>query len=117
NRDFLDAVWYRRTVVVPSDWEGLRPILRFEAVDHDATVWADGVEVARHRGGFTPFAADLSAVPGVGPGSEVEIVVRARDPHDVPQARGKQSTWYHATHASYHRDRKSTRLNSSHVST
>ncbi|WP_422116767.1 glycoside hydrolase family 2 protein [Brachybacterium sp. UNK5269] len=103
NRDFLEAVWYRRTVTVPAGWEGLRPVLRFEAVDHEATVWADGVEVARHCGGFTPFSADLSTVPGVGPGSEVEIVVRARDPHDVPQARGKQSTWYHATHASYHR--------------
>ncbi|WP_245822540.1 glycoside hydrolase family 2 protein [Brachybacterium avium] len=103
NRDFLGAVWYRRTLTVPADWTDLRPILRFEAVDHDATVWADGMEVARHRGGFTPFAADLSAVPGLGPGSEVEIVVRARDPHDVPQARGKQSTWFHATHASYHR--------------
>ena len=103
NRDFLNAVWYRRTVTIPADWDGLRPILRFEAVDHDTTVWADGVEVARHRGGFTPVAADLSSVPGVGPGSEVEIVVRARDPHDVPQARGKQSTWFHATHASYHR--------------
>lgn len=44
NRDFLHAVWYRRTITVPSDWEGLRPILRFEAVDHDTTVWADGVE-------------------------------------------------------------------------
>ena len=40
---------------------------------------ANGTEVARHRGGFTPFAADLSTVPGVGPGAEVEIVVRAAD--------------------------------------
>ncbi|MBB5832292.1 glycoside hydrolase family 2 protein [Brachybacterium aquaticum] len=103
NRDFLEAVWYRRTVTIPAEWEGLRPLLRFEAVDYDATVWANGQEVARHRGGFTPFSADLSTVPGVGPGAEVEIVVRARDPHDVPQARGKQSTWFHATHASYHR--------------
>lgn len=103
NRDHLNAVWYRRSVTIPADWESMRPILRFEAVDQDATVWANGVEVARHRGGFTPFAADLSTVPGVGPGSEVEIVLRARDPHDVPQARGKQSTWFHATHASYHR--------------
>lgn len=103
NRDFLNAVWYRRTLTVPAQWEGLRAILRFEAVDHEATVWANGVEVARHRGGFTPFSAELSTVPGVGPGSQVEIVLRARDPHDVPQARGKQSTWYHATHASYHR--------------
>ncbi|MCT2177085.1 beta-galactosidase [Brachybacterium muris] len=103
NRDFLEAVWYRRTVTVPADWEGLRPILRFEAVDHEATVWVNGTEVARHRGGFTPFSADLSTLEGVGPGSELTIVVRARDPHDVPQARGKQSNWFHSTHASYHR--------------
>ena len=103
DRDFLEAVWYRRTVTIPADWDGLRPILRFEAVDQDATVWANGVEVARHRGGFTPFAADLSQVPGVGAGSEVAVVVRARDPHDQPQARGKQSTWFRPTHANYHR--------------
>ena len=103
DRDFLEAVWYRRTVTIPADWDGLRPILRFEAVDQDATVWADGVEVARHRGGFTPFAADLSQVPGVGAGSEVSVVVRARDPHDQPQARGKQSSWFRPTHANYHR--------------
>ncbi|MGO2585481.1 MAG: sugar-binding domain-containing protein [Brachybacterium tyrofermentans] len=103
NRDFLEAVWYRRTVTVPADWEGLRPILRFEAVDQDATVWANGVEVARHRGGFTGFSADLSIVPAVGPGAEVEIVVRARDPHGVPQARGKQSHEFKPTAANYHR--------------
>ena len=103
DRDFLEAVWYRRTVTIPADWDGLRPILRFEAVDQDATVWANGVEVARHRGGFTPFSADLSQVPGVGAGSEVAVVVRARDPHDQPQARGKQSTWFRPTHANYHR--------------
>ena len=103
DRDFLEAVWYRRTLTIPADWDGLRPILRFEAVDQDATVWANGVEVARHRGGFTPFSADLSQVPGVGAGSEVAVVVRARDPHDQPQARGKQSTWFRPTHANYHR--------------
>ena len=103
DRDFLEAVWYRRTVTIPADWDGLHPILRFEAVDQDATVWANGVEVARHRGGFTPFSADLSQVPGVGAGSEVAVVVRARDPHDQPQARGKQSTWFRPTHANYHR--------------
>ncbi len=103
NRDHLEAVWYRRTITVPAGWEGLRPVLRFEAVDHDATVWANGVEVTRHRGGFTPFSADLSGVEGVTAGAEVEIVVRARDPHDVPQARGKQSHKFRPTHANYHR--------------
>ncbi|MGP9694655.1 glycoside hydrolase family 2 protein [Brachybacterium sp. AOP25-B2-12] len=99
--DVLEAVWYRRTVTIPADWSGLRPLLHFGAVDQDATVWADGVEVARHRGGFTPFTADLGGI--VEPGGSVEIVVRARDPRDAPQARGKQATWFHNTHCHYTR--------------
>ncbi|WP_416232168.1 glycoside hydrolase family 2 protein [Brachybacterium sp. NBEC-018] len=102
-RDFLEAVWYRRTITVPAAWEGLRPVLHLGAVDHDATIWANGQEVARHRGGFTSFSVDLSTVPGVGPGAEVTLVIRARDPHDAAQARGKQSTWFRPTHANYHR--------------
>ncbi|MFB4283196.1 glycoside hydrolase family 2 protein [Nonomuraea sp. MTCD27] len=90
--DFMAAVWYRRTVTIPAAWAGRRTLLHFGAVDHDATVWVNGVEVARHRGGFSPFTADLSAVAR--PGEDATIVVRARDPRHGPQARGKQSTRY-----------------------
>jgi beta-galactosidase/beta-glucuronidase len=92
NTDFLEAVWYRRTILVPERWTGRRVLLHFQAVDHDSTVWVNGVEVARHRGGFTPFTADLRGVAK--PGEEVTIVVRARDSRHGPQARGKQSTSY-----------------------
>ncbi len=93
DEDFHEAVWYRRTVVVPASWAGADAWLHLGAVDHDATVWANGVEIARHRGGFTPVSAPLSRA-GVGPGDTVEIVVRARDPRRGPQARGKQATSY-----------------------
>src|ERR1700687_198962 len=55
NTDFLNAVWYRRTVALPAIWAGRRVLLHFQAVDYDATVWVNGHEVGRHRGGFTPF--------------------------------------------------------------
>ncbi|WP_255947726.1 glycoside hydrolase family 2 protein [Streptomyces odontomachi] len=90
--DFHQAVWYRRTVRVPEAWAGRRVILHFGAVDHDATVWVNGHEVARHSGGFTPFSADLGDV--VQPGQAAVVVVRARDSARGPQARGKQSTEY-----------------------
>ncbi|MFC5825038.1 glycoside hydrolase family 2 protein [Nonomuraea insulae] len=90
--DFMEAVWYRRTVTIPAAWAGRRTLLHFGAVDHDATVWVNGVEVARHRGGFSPFTADLSEE--VRPGEDATIVVRARDPRQGSQARGKQSTRY-----------------------
>lgn len=87
------AVWYRRIVELPEQWVGRRALLHFGAVDHDATVWANGVELARHRGGFTPFTVDLS--PVASPGERVEIVVRAQDPIGGGQARGKQTTLPH----------------------
>ncbi|MBO0745200.1 MAG: beta-galactosidase, partial [Candidatus Dormibacteraeota bacterium] len=87
-RDFLLAVWYRRSFTVPAAWAGEHVHLRFQAVDYDTTVWCDGREVARHRGGATPFSCDLGALP---PGSEHVLVVRARDDHRPPQPRGKQS--------------------------
>ncbi len=89
NRDFLNAVWYRRTVTLPGEWAGRRVLLHFQAVDYDATVWVNGVEVGRHRGGFTPFSCDLHGVAE--PGETITIVVRARDEHRSPQPRGKQS--------------------------
>jgi beta-galactosidase/beta-glucuronidase len=99
--DFMEAVWYRRTVRIPDGWAGSRVLLHFGAVDHDATVWADGVEVARHRGGFTPFTADLADVAVAG--QELTVVVRARDSRHGVQARGKQATWYANSHCHYTR--------------
>lgn len=98
NGDFHRAVWYRRTVQIPQAWAGRRVLLHFQAVDHDATVWADGVQVGRHRGGFTPFTCDLGHRTG-----QVCLVVRARDPKDGPQARGKQSVPYANARAHYTR--------------
>ena len=89
NRDYLHAVWYRRTVMIPGAWAGRRVLLHFQAVDYDTTVWVNGVEVGRHRGGFSPFHCDLSGVAS--PGETVTVVVRARDDHRQPQPRGKQA--------------------------
>jgi beta-galactosidase/beta-glucuronidase len=92
NTDFLNAVWYRRKVRIPEAWSGRRVLLHFQAVDYDATVWVNGVEVGRHRGGFSPFTCNLDGVAS--PGETATIVVRARDDHRPPQPRGKQSQRY-----------------------
>lgn len=90
--DFMDAVWYRREVHVPDDWKGLQVLLNFGAVDQDATIWVNGEEVGRHRGGFSSFTVALG--DRVGAGDDFVLVVRARDTRDQAQARGKQATWY-----------------------
>lgn len=92
NVDFLNAVWYRRVVTIPQEWAGKRVLLHFQAVDYDTTVWVNGKEVARHRGGFTPFTADLRGIAQAG--EEITIVLRARDHNWISQPRGKQSDRY-----------------------
>lgn len=88
--DFLDVVWYRREIEVPVGWRNERIVLHFGAVDHDTTVWVNGHEAGRHRGGFTSFSFDITEALDDG---RATVVVRARDTRSEPQARGKQATW------------------------
>jgi beta-galactosidase/beta-glucuronidase len=99
---FFEAAWYRRSLSQVQK-NGKRVILHFGAVDWDASVWVDGLLVAHHQGGYTPFSCDITelvALPG-----DHELVVRALDdPHDLARPRGKQdwqlephSIWYPRT--------------------
>ena len=88
--DFLEAVWYRRTFTVDRALRGRQLLLHFGAVDYDTHVWVNGTEIARHRGGYTPFSADIT--DAVRMNGENELVVYAED--DVRsnfQPSGKQS--------------------------
>jgi beta-galactosidase/beta-glucuronidase len=78
--DFMRVVWYRREIEVPAAWEGKRVLLHFGGVDDDVTVWCDGREVARHRGGAIGFGCDLGEVAG----RTVTLIIRCRDFHDGP---------------------------------
>ncbi len=92
NTDFMRAVWYRKQATIPAHWAGKDILLHFQAVDYDSTVWVNGVEVGRHRGGYTPFTCNLRGIAKAG--ETVTIVVRARDDWRPTQPRGKQSQRY-----------------------
>jgi beta-galactosidase/beta-glucuronidase len=80
-----DVVRYRRRFDAP---DSPRLMLHFGAVDYHATVWVNGEEVADHKGGHTPFSADISRFAGR---ADNEVVVRAEDPlADLTIPRGKQ---------------------------
>jgi beta-galactosidase/beta-glucuronidase len=86
-RTLHDTVWYRRRFERP---DADRLLLHFGAVDYQATVRLNDVEVARHEGGHTPFSVDITAAVRRG---DNELVVRADDPAtDRSLPRGKQ-TW------------------------
>jgi hypothetical protein len=85
-------MWYRRTFEVPANWHagsGQRLLLHFGAVDYEATVYVNGVQVAHHLGGYDAFTADVTgALRGTGP---QELVVGVYDPTDSGgQPIGKQ---------------------------
>lgn len=102
NGDFLRAVWYRRTVTIPAAWGAdQRVLLHFQAVDYDATVWVNGREAGRHRGGYTPFTCDLSGLAKAG--EEITIAVRARDFNEQLRPRGKQCPQYNNFGCTYTR--------------
>lgn len=90
--DYLNAVWYRREVLIPKSWRGRRILLHFQASDYDTFVWANGVEVGRHRGGMTPFTCDLTAQAT--PGKKITLVVRVRDNAREYMPSGKQAWTY-----------------------
>ncbi|PRX50014.1 glycosyl hydrolase family 2 [Prauserella shujinwangii] len=87
-----DHMWYRRTVEVPPDWrvgKANRLELHFGAVDYAAVVYVNGQEVARHKGGYGAFSADVT--DALNPSGPQEIVVGVEDRTDATwQPVGKQ---------------------------
>lgn len=85
--------WYRRTVSIPENWGDRRVILKFGAVDWEATVWVNGKQVGTHESGYLPFELDITNA--LIPGEQTCIVVRAYDAQDHgEQLAGKQIGWY-----------------------
>ncbi len=94
-----DALWYRTTFRVPSAWKGKRLMLNFEAVDWQADVIVNDIQVGKHTGGYTHFSFDIT--PYLKSGDNT-LVVRVEDATDNDfQPRGKQvrnpnGIWYTA---------------------
>jgi beta-glucuronidase len=58
-REHIGWVWYEREFVLPSALRSDRIVLRFGSATHQAVVYVNGKEVARHKGGFLPFEAEI----------------------------------------------------------
>lgn len=54
--------WYFRTFDAPPADAGDRIVLQFGAANYAALVFVNGIHVASHEGGFTPFCADVTDV-------------------------------------------------------
>lgn len=81
------VLWYRRSFEVPQEMRGRRVLLRFGAVDFLCQVYVNGQQVGSHRGGYTPFAIDITRALTDG---ENDLCLRVEDDPDCTQPRGKQ---------------------------
>ena len=80
-------MWYRRSFTVPEEMKGRNILVKFGAVDFEATVYVNGHAVGGHTGGYTPFEVD--ATPFLVDG-ENDLCLRVVDRPDPIQPRGKQ---------------------------
>jgi hypothetical protein len=78
--------WYARTLEKP-DWNG-QVYLVVGASDYETTVWLNGTPIGTHRGGYTPFAFDLT--PALKK-SDNRLVIRVEDEEKPFRLRGKQN--------------------------
>lgn len=100
-KDFMNAVWYHRSVVLTKKQLAGRVFLHFGAVDYECHVWINGQKAGEHRGGYTSFRFDITNLATEG---ENHLSVYAKD--DVrggKQPKGKQSGLYHSHGCDYTR--------------
>lgn len=98
-----ETLWYRKSVSLVKK-PGMRYLLHFGAVDYECECIVNGYPVGTHKGGYTPFAFDITqAILTLGTvESVVTIDLAVRDPSEQgTQPRGKQrldrgSIWYTA---------------------
>jgi beta-galactosidase len=82
--DYQFVSCYRRSLDIPPEAAGRRIALRFEGVMLSCRIWVNGVDVGEHRGGYTAFDVDISAVARPGDENQVCVMVDSREQDDIP---------------------------------
>lgn len=58
--DFMNSVWYQRTIVLSDEQVKGRVKLHFGAVDYEASVYMNGILCGTHKGGYISFSIDVT---------------------------------------------------------
>ncbi|NQT79500.1 MAG: beta-glucuronidase [Candidatus Aminicenantes bacterium] len=88
-KDFIPAMWYQRSLFIPTEWEGKKIILHFGAVDYETEAFIDRKSVGKHYGGTSSFCFDIT--PFVSSGGTYSLVVYVLDDNrSGVQPSGKQ---------------------------
>lgn len=89
-----EYLWYQRELIFSKEEHERKAsgeccILHFDAVDQQAVVYINGEEIAKHYGGYLPFAIDITKFVG---DNACVLQVRVQDDSDTSyHTRGKQT--------------------------
>ena len=100
-KDFMAAVWYKRTVEITEEQLKGKAFIVFGAVDFHASVYVNGEFAGDHFGGYTSFRID--ATKFLKAGVNVITVCAQDDTRSPLQARGKQSELVYSHDCDYTR--------------
>lgn len=100
-KDFMNAVWYRRSFTVPADWKEDRTILHFGAVDYYCEIYVNEKKAGSHTGGYTSFSFDITDY--LIDGDNTVAVYAEDDNRSGRQPRGKQCGNYYSGGCDYTR--------------
>ena len=101
NKDFMNCVWYRRNIEIPSEYKDKNVILHFGAVDYHAIVYVNGEKIGEHKGGYTPFCFDITTL--LKESGNYITLCAYDDVRSHNQPSGKQSSKLHSHGCSYTR--------------
>ena len=61
-RDHIGWVWYEKSFTICKSILDERMVLRFGSATHEAKVYLNGKLLMEHKGGFTPFEAEINSL-------------------------------------------------------
>ncbi len=100
-KDFMPAVWYKRSFLITPEQVKGRTFLHFGAVDYYSVIYINGKEVGNHKGGYSSFSFDITAFVNVG--ENVIVVYAEDDGRSGLQPRGKQCPTFDSRACDYTR--------------
>lgn len=100
-KDFMPGVVYHKAISLTDEQLKGRVILHFGAADYFTRVWVNDKLVCSHRGGYTPFEADIADAAHIG--ENYITVICEDDARDGLQCSGKQCPDLHSRGCHYTR--------------
>lgn len=101
-KDFINHMWYHRTISIPQDWANKQVLLNFGAVYYKSEIYIDGVFAARHFGGTSSFQVDITPYVKAGQTHNLVVYVES-DVRSTHQPSGKQNLQFASYSCNYTR--------------